>query len=187
MDKALSNDEVSRIAGSVLTMIPYSDIHMYNNIDDLFATDKVLINYLSKDNFGHWVGLYKNNDTITFFDSYGDIPDDQIQFIPLKYRIESNQDFPFLINLMKKWKDAKPGREIHFNDEQLQRYSNKIQTCGRWVGFYLRYADEYTIEELLDILNETKDELIKKLGLRGVNKDLVLDRMITKFTDQFLE
>lgn len=187
MDKALSTEEVSCIAGGNVTMIPYTDVHLYNDINDLFATDKVLINYLSKKNFGHWVGLHKKDNVITFFDSYGDIPDDQIQFIPKKYRIESMQDFPYLIKLMKKWKDEKPGREIHFNDEQFQRYSEKIQTCGRWVGLFLRYANDYLIEDFIHIMNEVKDESIKKLGLRGIQKDLFFDELVTRVTDDLLK
>lgn len=198
MDYSLNNEEVANIAGKQVTMIPYTDIHLYNDLEDLFATNCVLLNYLSKKNYGHWVGLYMDapsrhrhiddlgKTTVTFFDSYGRLPDDQLEFIPMKYRIESNQDYPYLVRLIKKWVDEDPRREVHYNDEQFQRYSGKITTCGRWVGFFLRYADSSTVEEFQKNFNDAKDKHFKRNPANSLTKDMFFDRLIVKLTDPYL-
>jgi hypothetical protein len=185
MDISLNNEQVAEIAGKNVTMIPYTDIHFYENIEDLFASDYVLINYLTKKNYGHWVGLHKSKNRISFFDSYGRIPDDQLEYIPIKYRIESNQDYPYLVKLMKKWVDEDPKRSIHYNNEQFQRYSSKIATCGRWVGFYLRYSDDTTIEQFQKMMNSVKNKETKNMV--SLEKDMFFDRLIVKLTDPYLE
>lgn len=184
MDISLNNEQVASIAGKNITMVPYTDIHYYDRIEDLFATDCVLINYLSKKNYGHWVGICIQDSRITFFDSYGKIPDEQLDYIPMKYRIESNQDYPYLVKLMKKWVEEDPKRSIHYNNEQFQRYSSKITTCGRWVGFFFRYSDDVTIEQFQKMMNSVKNKETKNMV--SLEKDMFFDNLIVKLTNPYL-
>lgn len=195
MDYSLDNEQVANIAGKQVTMIPYTDIHLYQDLEDLFATNYVLLNYLSKKNYGHWVGLHLDAQDgacrLTFFDSYGKLPDDQLEYIPIKYRIESNQDYPYLVRLMKKWVDGgdKIGvhRSVHYNNEQFQRYSGKITTCGRWVGYFLRYADQMTVEEFEKQFNDIKNDYLSRCGPASpLDKDLFFDKLIVKLTNPLM-
>lgn len=186
MDYSLNNEDVAKISGYPITMIPYTDVCMYNEIEDLFATDRVLLNYLSTKNYGHWVGLYKKGNKISFFDSYGRLPDSQLEYIPLKYRVESNQDYPYLVALLKKWVDENPKRSIHYNDEQFQRYSSKITTCGRWVGFYFRFADDESIEKFEKKFEDIRDEYFKNNRVKALDRDMFFDRLIVNLTEPYL-
>lgn len=189
MNYSLNNEDVANIAGKEITMIPYTDVHYYTNIDDLFATDYVLLNYLSSKDYGHWVGLHKKvkggKEIISFFDSYGKLPDDQLEYIPIKYRAESNQDYPYLVELLKKWVDESKKRSIHYNEEQFQKYSSKICTCGRWVGYFFRYADE-GIEKFEKNFIKARDEYFKMFSPKGIDREMFFDRLIVSLTDDFI-
>lgn len=186
MDHSLNNEEVAKIAGREITMIPYTDIHLYENLDDLFATDCVLLNYLSTKNYGHWVGLHRKKNKISFFDSYGRMPDSQLEFIPFKYRIESNQDYPYLVKLMKKWVDTDPKRSVHYNSEQLQKYSSRITKCGRWVGYYFHFSDTTTIEKFESNFIEVRDKFFRDFKPKNIERELFFDKLIVKLTDELL-
>lgn len=185
MDYPLNNEEVAKIAGKPITMIPYTDIHYYDDIDDLFATDHVLLNYLTTSDFGHWVGLRKDKNKITFFDSYGKMPDDQLEYIPMKFRIESNQDYPYLVELLKKWVDSNKKHSVHYCNEQLQRYSSRIQTCGRWVGLFFKY--DMPIEKFEKTLLTFRDRYAKANKLSTSDKNLLLDRLSVLLTDEYVD
>lgn len=186
MDYSLNNEEVASIAGRDITMIPYTDICMYNDISDLFATECVLLNYQSSNNYGHWVGLFKKRNKIYFFDSYGKMPDEQLEYIPVKYRIESNQDYPYLVELLKRWMEAKSGRSIHYNSEQFQRYSGRIRTCGRWVGYFFRFAENTSIEQFEEDFNEVRDNYFQVKKPKSIDRDMFFDRLIVKLTNELL-
>lgn len=186
MEVPLNNDQVQRISGKILTLIPNTDMSNYSNILDLFATNYVLINYLINENYGHWVGLHldKNNSKITYFDSYGKMPDEARKYIPMKYRVESNQEYPHLLKLMDDW--TSKGGEVHYNNEQLQMYSKDIQTCGRWVGYYFRWCDEVTVEEFEEIFRNNALDKIEEENLKGLSRELVMDESIVDLTNKFL-
>jgi len=186
MDISLDNEQVAIVSGKPVTLIPYTDIHMYSNLEDIFATNYVLLNYLSSTNYGHWIGLHKKNNVVTYFDSYGKLPDEQLEYIPMKYRVESDQEFPYLVILMNKWLDEDNRRQVHYNSEQFQRYSSLINTCGRWVGLYLRYSDDYTIEKFEKIMNDMRDKYIRENGLKGLDRDLLFDKLVVNMTDIYL-
>ena len=64
-------------------IITYDNIHLYKDLDELLGDSKAcILLYLTKENYGHWCCVYENDDGhIIFFDSYGFIPDDQLNFI----------------------------------------------------------------------------------------------------------
>lgn len=187
MDIPLDNNQVSKIAGKTITLVLNSDMEKYEKILDLFASDYVLINYLIDESYGHWVGLHldRDNNKITYFDSYGKLPDEARLYIPMKYRIESNQYYPHLARLMEKW-IKEDGGTVHYNDEQLQRYSKNIQTCGRWVGYFFRCCDDVTVEEFEESFIDNAFEYIIENNIKGIEKDLILDKAIVDITDNFL-
>ena len=189
MDRALDNSEVAKIAGRRITMVLNSDMSAYDSLEKLFATECVLLNYLTQKDFGHWVGLHYNRDreVVTFFDSYGKLPDKALSYIPMKYRIESNQDYPHLSKLLIEWLEKRKGRVVKYNDEQFQRYSTNIQTCGRWVGLWFRYCRQLTVERFEKMLNGHRDKYLAVHHLKGVDRDLYFDRLVVELTDKFLE
>lgn len=185
MDLALNVRDIAEISGKDITMIPYTDMHLYKSIKDVFATNYVVLNYLTSKNYGHWVCMCKQGNKITFFDSYGKLPDDQLEFIPIKYRIESNQDYPYLVALLKKWSDK--GGEVHYNSEQFQKYSSMITTCGRWVGYFLRYCDSVSVEDFEHKMESARNAMIRG-GLLKDRKDIDMfyDKLIVDLTKKYI-
>jgi hypothetical protein len=139
--------------------------------DDIFKnSDYILVNYLSRPNYGHWVCLYFNrkNNIINFFDSYGGMPDDQLKYIPTNFRIASNQYYPNLLQLLYDLSNETNGPTIEYNFIALQ--NNESTTCGRWCALYLSVCDVLTIDQfssiikkIADMVNISTDELVCKL------------------------
>ena len=82
MDKSLSNDEILRYMNNKCNLIQYKDIHKYKSIDELLGKyKKCVILYHTSENYGHWVCMYEYKNIIYFFDSYGFIPDDELNYL----------------------------------------------------------------------------------------------------------
>jgi len=117
----------------------YSELKDYYDIMDLFGKKKaVVIIYLTKKNYGHWVCLLNHKDNIEFFDSYGKEPDTQLKNIDKKFKIESGQDKKYLTKLL-----MNANKKIIYNTEPLQKNlkNNIVATCGRHVGCRIHFKD----------------------------------------------
>jgi hypothetical protein len=129
LDYAMSSSDIMKKMNNKCKIIEYGELVNYNNIDDVFGPFKyVFILYCLKPQDGHWTVLIKLDDNnIEFFDSYGsDDVDSELSFIPMEYRIHSNQLHKTLSTLLK----DSPYR-IHYNDHQMQAFKNGISTCGK--------------------------------------------------------
>lgn len=174
MNKSLSAKDVFNIASQTCNVITYNQIENMQSIDDLFDSfeNKILnqiypynnncclLCYLTKPNYGHWVLLQRSKNRLDFMDSYGDKPDDQLDFISTKFRKESNQVKYHLSKLL-----LDTDLKIHYNEKQLQELNPDIATCGRYCGAYLKY--NMPVEKFANIIldkskenNITPDELI---------------------------
>lgn len=136
--KALSGKELMDMIERDANIIAYPDMKNIKSLDQLFkGKDACVILYETREKFGHWCCIFKNNEGgITFFDSYGGKPDDQIRFIPEHFRKMSGQDYPHLTSLLYKSK-----LPIDYNDAKLQKSEKDIATCGRWVATRLMLKD----------------------------------------------
>ena len=113
-------------------MIEYNDLADYNEITDLLTKpiDYVIILIeTTAESTGHWVCVLLYNNTIEFFNSYGEAPDVQKNTLISKAKnIEFGQTQNYLTNLL-----VKSDFNIIYNKLQLQKYSNNSATCGRFV------------------------------------------------------
>ena len=136
--KALSGDDLLKALNNTPLMITYPQLVHYKSIYDILNINQpVIILYETKLNFGHWCCLYINStlkNTISFFDSYGGKPDDQLKFIPEYFARVNNEDYPLLTLLL-----YKSGAKIEYNQYKLQRDGSDINTCGRHVITRLQY------------------------------------------------
>jgi hypothetical protein len=120
------SDIISALDGEVKIM-KYRDIKNYNNIDEvLLPYNKVVLLYEIKPKYGHWCCLFKNNNTIEFFDPYGMKIDKQLDFINDNFKKESNQDYPYLSRLL-----LKSPYKLTYNDKKLQEKKEDVSSCGR--------------------------------------------------------
>ena len=166
MDKSLSNQDIENFLGHSPNIIRYKDLKKFNSIDQALKNGYVIILYETKQNFGHWVLVFKRNkNTIEHFDSYGIKPDDELDFIKPIFKIINGTVKPYLTYLLLKSK-----YKVEYNEFKLQKMAPNINTCGRWIllRLLLKDYDIYDFKKILDKkLKEYKinnyDELVVKL------------------------
>lgn len=172
MKQFISNEDIAKYLGSEANdkIIKYGDIDNYTNIDDLLGNnDYIIILIESEINVGHWVCLLKYNNIIEYFNSYGEKPSYEIDFIDNRINKMLDQDDRYLNDLLNKSKNK---YNIIYNKEKLQKLDNNIATCGKFVLMriitFLFYKFDLNnflifIEKLKDHYNLTSDELITLL------------------------
>lgn len=130
-----SNVELEEALGRPINVVRYTDLKKYKNIDDLLGKNgECIILYETSPDIGHWVCCFKRgNNTISFFDSLGLMPDDQFHSICIKFRKSQGISIPYLTYLL----DAS-NKKIEWNEYNLQDPDDSISTCGRWCVLRLR-------------------------------------------------
>jgi hypothetical protein len=148
--KSLSMSEIKDALGGKVRVITYDKLKNYKTIDEALGPyGKLVILYLTSDDYGHFVCIWKfNKEIIQFFDSYGDMVDRQLKYIPKYFIKESGQSFPMLSLLL-----LKSNYEVRYNSFKLQQ--DKTTTCGRWCVYRLIKCNlnEY---EFYDIFKNNK-------------------------------
>lgn len=155
LSKSLSGLDILQNLNFRPNLITYSDIHTFDNLDQLLGKNKsCVLLYLTKKNYGHWCCVYENDKGhIIFFDSYGFIPDDQLNFIPKQLRKELNQEHRILTQML--YDSKKP---IEYNDYKLQAEKPNIATCGRWVSVRLQYKN-IPVDEFANLFLDVKHKM----------------------------
>lgn len=95
--------------------------------------------YETSPGFGHWVGLLRTPEGIEHFDSYGLRPDDELKWVPKKYRAAFSEDAPYMVRLLTRVEEA--GLPVNYSEFRLQHRRPDIATCGRWVALRCRNTD----------------------------------------------
>tara|TARA_R110002126_G_scaffold37309_3_gene112787 strand:+ start:272 stop:775 length:504 start_codon:yes stop_codon:yes gene_type:complete len=150
MDKSLSNDEILRYMNNKCNLIQYKDIHKYKSIDELLGKyKKCVILYHTSENYGHWVCMYEYKNIIYFFDSYGFIPDDELNYLHKDLKEELNSDHRYLTELL--YNSKKP---VEYNEYQLQSQKKGVNTCGRWCLMRLKYPS-ISVDDFYNIFNKS--------------------------------
>lgn len=116
-------------------IIKYSELNNYNSIEELLPNNRSfkIILIETEYNKGHWVCVmrYKDKkdiDTIEFFNSYGNKPLTELNFVKSCTNFLLGQHSDLLKRLLDK-----SNKRIIYNKKRFQKYSNKINTCGRHV------------------------------------------------------
>ena len=149
MNKALSIGDIYKIFDNKIKCITYEDTLKYNRIRDLlYPYDACIILYILEgtDN-GHFICVYKHNDTIVYFDSYGRTDKQIINSIDDDVKLLNDETYPHLTKLLKQAND-----KITINKRVLQ--DEKSAVCGRWCCFVIMNA--YNHKNLNDLLNYYK-------------------------------
>lgn len=136
-------------------IITYQEINenMLNESNDYCC----FILYETSPRIGHWTVLFYNepDNIVEFFDPYGIIIDDQLQWTyytyPKKYLIDlfidSNQPF-------------------EVNNIQFQKFDKNIETCGKWCCLRILFCkDGFTKKDFDDYFNnlENPDQIVNEL------------------------
>jgi hypothetical protein len=109
--------------------------------------------YEDKEKSGHYTVVLDSRDAagrpcLEHFDSYGEPPDRQRDFIPQEYLEASGQGRPYLARLLL------PYDNVAYSSARLQQLRPGISTCGRWC--IARAACSYqSAEEFADVMKRT--------------------------------
>jgi hypothetical protein len=134
--KSLSNEDILKLVNDKANLVSYTNIHKYKTLDQLLGKwGACVILYELKKLYGHWCCIFKlDNNTIEFFDPYSLMADRQLNFINKEYRLESNQNYPYLTRLM-----LDSPYVLTYNQYPFQEYKKGINSCGRWVAIRLLF------------------------------------------------
>ena len=119
MDYALSNADIMEKMDGKCKIVGYDQLHKIQSIDELLNPyGYCVILYLTKENHGHWVAVFNNpRGNVEVFDSYGlFMVDEQQDLIDPRFKSRSNQDQPYLSELI-----YKSGRKVEYNDHKFQK------------------------------------------------------------------
>jgi len=163
---SLSDDDLKKYLGENVeeNIIKYSDLINYNNIEELLPKNRTykIILIETEYNKGHWVCIlrykdYENNniDTIDFFNSYGNKPTSQLSYIKSCVNFLLGQNSNFLKNLLDK-----TDKRVIYNKKRFQKYSNKINTCGRHVVSRIIAMEKlfYDLEDYIEFIEKSKEK-----------------------------
>ena len=159
-------------------IIKYSELSNYKSIQELLPEKdsfKVLL-IEDKQNSGHFVGLFRFDKTIEYFNSYGAKWDTDWRFIPRMVRVILGQATNDLSRLFDKAK--KDGFEVVYNRKRLQKLSPTIQTCGRFVAMRRHLGQMgYTLSQFQNEIENLRDKNTKD-GEKRKSADWVVAKYI---------
>lgn len=191
IDEPLTDSDLERHLGHDRSkyIVKYGDLDAYENVEDLlpnYNDFKIILTEHTK-NVGHWTVImrYKDKagDIIEYFNSYGSKPSYELGFISRIKNLFLNQDEKHLNQLLNRALKSKKYKII-YNKTRFQKYSPKIQTCGRWcVLRILRmkyFADN--LNDFIDFINNIKEkneETMNRMGIPvGLRNDFIAAYLI---------
>lgn len=152
MKEPISNLDLIEMFGDGIRILTYEELMRYDNLDDVFGGKPlVFLLYEHSPNTGHWTSLFRNtrNDPTTFFDSYGNPPDDQFKFI-------SNPKFNYPHHLTYLIRKSRKG--LKYNHHKFQSTDKKnISTCGRWAALFSFCMQYMTIDDFIKAFGDGDD------------------------------
>lgn len=169
LNYSLSGKDMLEGCGGESKIVVYPDLYKYEDLDELLEPHgAIFLLYEFKKNYGHWTLLFKQGDTIEHFDSYNYKPDKEFSFIPNYFRKVNKMMYPQLTKML-----YDSGKDIHYNNFELQSQGENIATCGRWCLLRLRFK-HMNIDEFYDMMKYLQE----KTGLS-------LDEIVYHLTDEF--
>lgn len=160
MDKLLKNAESIDLTGNTIfdilngdvNIYEYKDLSQFSDIDDVLHTHhKAVILYETKEQFGHWVGLFRVDDrTLEFFDPYGLEVDEELNLIGENIRESLGEIIPHLSYLI-----MESGYDLIQNTTRLQKFLEDVNTCGRHVSVRLNLC-HIPLDEYIKLLTTNK-------------------------------
>lgn len=135
MDYSLSAEDIQKYLRKT-KIIPYGEIQRYRTAADLvYPFNECVILYKTADNYGHWTGLIKNKYGYEFFDPYGVMLDDELDY-PVQdedeeeFKWRHGQDYRYLTKLL-----SEVPQTVSYNHHNFQKFKRpdgvRPATCGR--------------------------------------------------------
>ena len=160
---SLSNKDIFNLLDGKFNMVLYPNLHKYRSIDEVLGPYGACVLLVeAKERYGHWTCLWKlNQNTVSYFNSYGGYPDDSLDYVPEEFAKENHEDKPYLSVLL----DNSP-YELTYNEYAYQKRGPDTRTCGRHVcvRLFCRTMDDDQyhkyLEHFCEKYNLTPDEFV---------------------------
>jgi hypothetical protein len=159
MDEMLSGTDIKDLLEQDVKIIRFSELKKYNSLKELLPNrNSFIIIFWETESYykGHWTALMRYNNSFEFFDSYGLTEQEDYSLIPERTKEELNEK-DYLKFLFK-------GHVVIQNKKDFQQWSNKVNTCGRFVVIRI-----YLFLNGYDLKKFTKqiDNLMKLYGFKN--------------------
>ena len=154
----LSDADLKHILGEDLKILQYSELANHSSLDSILpkAKDDCIILYEEEENSGHWVALLRYDDTVEYFDPYGNKWD-----VPLKWnsRTENQQlgqTMKYLSGLLERSNLKRTYSPYHF-----QRLNSTTNTCGSHCAhrIYRLRHDNMDLHDYYGYMEEAEEKL----------------------------
>ena len=146
--KNFTENELRERIGRVVIIAPgeaWKVVNMVEHAPRLGVIVKGLIFYQTgidmrtNSKLGHWCCLAVRGNDVYFYDSLGIFPDDELNRIPISFRMRTNQNERLLGSILYQLK--KKGFRIHYNDIKMQEDKDGVNTCGRYCALFLKVVE----------------------------------------------
>lgn len=139
--KPLSDADLKHILGTDLKLVKYSELANQASLDALLpkAKDYCIILIEEEMDSGHWVALLKYDNTVEFFDPYGNKWDTELSWIPKEKRQQLGETQKYLSGLLERSNLKRIYSPFHF-----EKQGKTINTCGSHCAhriYRLKYND----------------------------------------------
>ena len=152
----LTGKDINRITDGKTEIIQYEQLENISNLEEILNRfGAVVILYTTRKNFGHWVCLFRKNNNVLkeleFFDPYG-LKVDQELNISNAMHLREHQGIvtPHLTSLINKG-----GYNVTSNTQQLQKFLDHVNTCGRHVSMRIRFRDT-SLKQYIKLMTTNK-------------------------------
>lgn len=173
MDYALSIKDIRKLCPDV-NVITYDRLIKCNNIDEiLYPSGKLIILYMLTETFGHYCCLWVRDNSLNFFNSYGEMVDDPITYtnVETELLIKMHETTPILLKLMT---DSRY-KTLNFNQYKFQ--GKKPSTCGRFcvVRLWLWEFDDNEFKKFITSGKEANPDQLVTLLTENVFKNFIIN------------
>ena len=150
---SLSNDDLLVLTNNKVNILTYEELEDAKNIDEVLGINEAaIILYQTQSDYGHWVSLFKVNDTtLEFFDSLGWKVDQELKFSKYSLRVHKGEEVPHLSHLIEQ-----SNYKLIQNTDKLQKNARDDSTCGRWSGLRIRLRD-MPLKKFVELFTKTKE------------------------------
>jgi len=151
---ALSGSDMLDLTEHRYRVYKYQDLENVNSIDKLLGRNGgFILLFQNTASSGHWVTVFKIDDnTLEFYDSYGLMVDEELEFTEFNRRRHQGKVVPHLSHLLNNSR-----YNIISNDYDFQGRDDltQTQTCGRFCGYRLRHRN-IPLKEFQDLFKKNK-------------------------------
>jgi hypothetical protein len=169
LKQMLSNDDFNKyLPDAPENLITYKELKHFQKMGDLLEKEfdyKILLIETEK-NAGHWCVLVRRGNNIFWCDSYGMSPQKSINMIPSFIRKLLGQENDEIKRLYKS--AIREGFKVQENNFDFQADKPNINTCGRWVLFFIECIKEGMNFEEMEVL------IIKQENKTGKPSDVLV-------------